>query len=575
MGTKWAKEEIESVLIQLDNQFYPFKNYRFAKEQDGLVLLGKGGFANVYEMERVNNPNKKFAIKVIGFAEGYVNSEEFLSTVQIQNKLAIKHKNVVSVIDYMELCVHIDDEYQVTDVIETSGRKPVGYGFPRENTLKLQFILMEKMIPVLTRDKKGAPKLQPESLANFEQDEIIKFAHDIGATLEYMHENNLLHRDIKLENVFYDSKKKVYKLGDFGIAKLTADGTANTTAFTRGYGAPEVICTTEERYDNTADIYSYGMMLYLLLNELKFPDSKSYNVSSTLQYTKGYMFPRPEWGEFRLWPIVEKMCRYNPDERYQSMENVMNDIEIAKLGEATRYKHENTKSAYVAGMLCYVMGMILWKLTHMPEMTMEMDFGAYIFLIAGGWIYWLNLKRKKHYFISIATLGLGIYLLISTGFNWWKFLCILGVAFSGGSFSGLVCMGVIIVDVLSRIILKNPQIYMDMQPYNWTSLLFLSFSFVLLIQYKAFKERDIRVSTIDVRKNIYWIIVVGVYVIVLINGLQQKYMGISITHIEWLDQFNYYVYKFRDYYNCIWLGMGGLVLSGGWLIRENVLKRIK
>ena len=34
MGTKWAKEEIESVLIQLDNQFYPFTNYRFAKEQD-------------------------------------------------------------------------------------------------------------------------------------------------------------------------------------------------------------------------------------------------------------------------------------------------------------------------------------------------------------------------------------------------------------------------------------------------------------------------------------------------------------------------------------------------------------
>ena len=187
-------------------------------------------------------------------------------------------------------------------------------------------------------------------------------------------------------------------------------------------------------------------MLYLLLNGLKFPNSETYNVNDLLQYTEGYTFPRPECGEFRLWSVVEKMCRYDPDDRYQSMENVMNDIEIAKLGEDIRYKKENTKSAYVAGMLCYVMGMILWKLTHMPELTIDMGFWGYIFMIAGVYIYWLNLKRKKHYFISIAVLGLGIYLLISTGFNWWKLLFILCVSFSMGRVSGMACLGVMIVD---------------------------------------------------------------------------------------------------------------------------------
>ena len=61
---------------------------------------------------------------------------------------------------------------------------------------------MEKLVPVLTIDKAGNPRLYPKALADFEENEIMKLAYNIGTALERAHENNFLHRDIKLENVF-------------------------------------------------------------------------------------------------------------------------------------------------------------------------------------------------------------------------------------------------------------------------------------------------------------------------------------------------------------------------------------
>ncbi len=574
MITKWTKAEMDSILVQLNNYFYPFKKYVFSKKDSELILLGSGGYAVVYEMESINNPHKKFAVKILGFAERHVDYEEYLSTVQMQEKLGTALENVVKVVEHTELCVRISGMCQVDDIVKIPEKHGEIYDIPNGNVLILRFILMEKMTPVLTRDKRGVPKLYPESLANFEQSEIMKFAHDIGIALMYMHDNNLLHRDVKLENVFYDSDKKVYKLGDFGIAKLTDDGTACSIAYTNGYGAPEVSKSASIRYDNTADIYSYGIMLYLLLNELKFPDSEAYKVNSSAQYSNGYKFPEPECAYCKLWPMVDKMCQYDPDDRYQSMENILNDIEIAEFGEDIRYKRENTRAMYVAGMLCYVFGMVMWKLTHMPELALDIGFGEYAFLLAGGYIYWLNLKKKKHYVTTIVVLIFGVLLLILTGFNWWKLLFILCVSFSMGSVSGMACLGVLIVDLISRIMMSNSQLYISMQQYNWVALLFFSFSVFLLLQYETYKLRDIKLAKLDCRKNFYWIIVMGLYAMILLNGLVYLNNHVVVCGIAWLDKISNLFYQFRNMYNCILLGICGIGLSGGWMIREKILKKM-
>lgn len=568
MRTRWTQEEMESILIQLNNRFLPFEKYSFSKNEKGFVLLGTGGYANVYEMERNDNPQKKYAVKVLGFGDKHVDSEEFRKSVQIQKDLASFQTDVVKIICFAELRIVLDRQFQVLDVVNvTESDKGIAEG----DFLNLQFVLMEKLCPVLSTDSMGRPKLYPEQLANSDENEIMKLAHNIGTALARAHEKNLLHRDVKLENVFYDPQKKVYKLGDFGIAKMTDDGMASTVAFTKGYGAPEVVGAMDERYDNTADIYSFGIMLYLLLNELRFPDSENYNVNVALQYSKGYQFPHPKHDDYKLCDVMSKMCRYDPDERYQSMENVLNDIEGIVIGDDIRFKKEHITSTYVVGMICYIAGMIFWKTTHMPELILDISIGGYVFLALGGYTYWLNLRKKEHSFLTFMLLCFGIYLLISTGFSWWKLLLVLGVAFSTGTLSGLISIGVLLADIVARMMQHYPQIYEAMQQYKWLSLLFLSFSCVLLFQYMLLEERDIKSNRMLFKKNIYWLVVLLIYGLLLINGLQFKYMGIqNISHFAMLDVWN----EFASTYDLLSLGACGVGLSAGWMIREKVLKKL-
>ena len=568
MRTRWTKEEIESVLIQLNNQHLPFNRYRFSREENGLVLLGSGGYANVYEMERKDNTKIKFAVKVLGFGEKHVDSDEFRKSVQIQKDLSTFQTDVVKIIDYVELRVFMDKSCQILDVIKVSEYEDKTI---EGDSLSLQFILMEKLVPVMRMDAMGNPQLYPNELARYEESEIMKFAHNIGTALARSHEKRLLHRDIKLENVFYDPQKKLYKLGDFGIAKMTDDGMASTVAFTKGYGAPEVVGAIDERYDDTADIYSFGIMLYLLCNELKFPDSKNYNVNVSLQYSKGYQFPSPVHNNYELSTILDRMCQYNPDDRYQSMDKVMNDVEGIIIGDDIRFKKENKQSPYVVGFLCYVIGIILWKMTHMPELILNIGTWGYLFLGVSGFVYWLNLKKKAHSFLSVMHLGLGIAFLSSTGVNWWKLLFVLGMSISTGGFVGLGSIGVIVVDLVSKLMQQYPQIYSSMEEYKWMSALFLSFALVLCLQYTGLIERCLKIERFF-KNNIYWTCILSVYGVVFLNGLVNQNREYQDQFpIAWLNLWN----AISREYNFVLLGACGILMSIGWIIRENVLRKHK
>ena len=84
------------------------------------------------------------------------------------------------------------------------------------------------------------------------------------------HSQNIIHRDIKDDNIFIGADN-TYKLGDFGVSKLLNDRSrAESMKGTPNYIAPEVYLG-KEKYDNTVDLYSLGIVLYRLLNKLRFP----------------------------------------------------------------------------------------------------------------------------------------------------------------------------------------------------------------------------------------------------------------------------------------------------------------
>ena len=223
------------------------------------------------------------------------------------------------VLDALEWIVLLDEEGNIAGLRELQGERW------NEDGLLLQFILMEKLEDVITKDKFKKASISRQELCD--ETGVIRFALQIGQAIHLAHSNSILHRDIKLENIFWDESEQCYKLGDFGIAKFVEGGNAETVVYTDGYGAPEIERRLNDYYNATADIYSFGITLYLLLNKLRFPGSEGY-YASLVQYDPQFIFPAPENASEAMTRVIRKMCSYNSEDRYQSMAEVLMDLSL-------------------------------------------------------------------------------------------------------------------------------------------------------------------------------------------------------------------------------------------------------
>ena len=318
--------------------------------------------------------------------------------------------------------------------------------------------------------------------------------------------------------IFYSEKKKQYKLGDFGIAKKTDDGFAGTVAFTKGYAAPEVR-STDDRYDNTADIYSFGMMLYVLANNLKFPDSNTYNVNSSMQYVPGYIVPEPEcFISDDLYYVIAKACMYNPDDRYQSMEEMLLDIEKLMYDVSLGYKKEHKNSSLVVGSIMLALGVVAWKLTIAPEMIISFSLWEYIFLVGclGKGIQ--KIFKKDVTLLSIGILGIGVYLMVVTGFSWLKMIFLLWMTFSSGNSSGYLSAGVLIANFISIVQQAGNIGWYYYNEYSWVTITVISIALVLLYQYELLTMEDRKTAKLYYKKGLYWGIVIVLYAALFLSG---------------------------------------------------------
>ncbi len=330
MGGNVLKEvDVDSIggfLDRLNQQGDFFPQFKFSKKEDKTVCLGRGGFSEVYEMVGATRPEKHYALKVGGFSKHKSTSADFWQSVQIQNRLWQSTHYVVRPLDSCELLVKTDGEGYVTEAVLYHERAPEQWE-EAGKCLHLQCILMEKVYPILVKDRYHKVHLFSEELSSME--EVLKLAGQVGQALMVSHEMGILHRDIKLENIFWSPEEGIYKLGDFGIAKYTSGDGAETVIYTEGYGAPEIKKQLTERYSMPADIYSFGITLYLLLNELRFPGSNDhYKARKEAQYNPDYVFPAPRNSIPEIAGVIRKMCSYWPENRYQQVREVVSDIAV-------------------------------------------------------------------------------------------------------------------------------------------------------------------------------------------------------------------------------------------------------
>ena len=162
------------------------------------------------------------------------------------------------------------------------------------------------------------------------EDNILNLACDIGKAIKTAHDQGIIHRDLKPGNFFID-KNGVYKLGDFNISKQTED--SRDIAGTKSYFAPEVYFARQSgnSYTCQADIYSFGICLYQLMNDLYLPFEEGANATkAVMRRMTGEQLPPPKRASEELSRIILKACEFNKEKRYSSIDEMLSDLKALK-----------------------------------------------------------------------------------------------------------------------------------------------------------------------------------------------------------------------------------------------------
>ncbi|XP_007888632.2 MAP kinase-activated protein kinase 2 [Callorhinchus milii] len=165
-------------------------------------------------------------------------------------------------------------------------------------------------------------RIQERGDQAFTEREASEIMRDVGSAIQNLHLMNIAHRDVKPENLLYTSKatNPILKLTDFGFAKeTTLHNSLATPCYTPYYVAPEVL--GPEKYDKSCDMWSLGVIMYILLCGYP-PFYSNHGLAISPGMKKRirmgqYEFPNPEWSDVseEAKDLIRQVLKTDPTER--------------------------------------------------------------------------------------------------------------------------------------------------------------------------------------------------------------------------------------------------------------------
>lgn len=253
-----------------------------------LEKIGSGGMSVVYKA-KCHTLNRLVAIKVL--KEEFASDENFVSKFKMEAQAAarLSHPNIVNVYDV------VDEE-------------------------NLHYIVME-LIEGITL------KSYIEKKELLDSKEAIGIAIQVAQGIAAAHEQHIIHRDIKPQNMIISKDGKV-KVADFGIARAVSSQTVNSSA---AVGSVHYISPEQARggyCDERSDIYSFGITLYEMVTG-RVPFEGDNTVAVALAHLEDPVVPPGDYNP-QVYPgledIILKCTKKKPDRRYGSMEEVIHDL---------------------------------------------------------------------------------------------------------------------------------------------------------------------------------------------------------------------------------------------------------
>ena len=154
----------------------------------------------------------------------------------------------------------------------------------------------------------------------FDEEKVRFYGAQIALALEYLHNKGIIYRDLKPENILMDEHGYL-KLADFGMAKkLKEDEKAMSFCGTPEYLAPEII--TMEGHDNSADWWSFGILLFEMLCGLPPFYVENLDRMYDLIKTSPVKFPKRINLSEEAKDIIRKLLDKNPRKRLGSQNGI-------------------------------------------------------------------------------------------------------------------------------------------------------------------------------------------------------------------------------------------------------------
>lgn len=252
-----------------------------------LDKIGTGGMSDVYKA-KCHKLNRYVAVKVL--KQEFSENTNFVSKFRVEAQAAagLMHPNIVN----------------VYDVGEENG---------------IFYIVMELVEGITLKN-------YIEKKARLSMKEAISIAIQVSMGIEAAHNNHIIHRDIKPQNILISKEGKV-KIADFGIAKAATSNTITSNVMgSVHYTSPEQ--ARGGFSDERSDIYSLGCTMYEMLTG-RVPFDGETTVAIAIKHIQEEMpSPREFVSEIPVCveKIIFKCTQKSPDRRYQSMSQLISDL---------------------------------------------------------------------------------------------------------------------------------------------------------------------------------------------------------------------------------------------------------
>ena len=262
-----SKDEKECVIPDVIHDVNSGKSYIKGR------FFGKGGFAKCYEI-RESKSHRVYAGKIVPKSQITKSNHREKMTQEISIHQTLNHKNVVGFYGFF------DDPQNVYIILELCRKRS----------------MME-----LHKRRKALTECETRY-----------YMKQILDGVNYLHQNKIIHRDLKLGNLFLSDDLQV-KIGDFGLAtRLEHEGERKKTLCgTPNYIAPEILTKAGHSYE--VDIWSIGCIMYTLL--VGKPPFETSSLRETYARIKQVQYKIPTHINTISMNMISNMLQGNPSKR--------------------------------------------------------------------------------------------------------------------------------------------------------------------------------------------------------------------------------------------------------------------